>query len=140
LRIMALDVGDKRIGVAVSDPFGWTSAKMLTVDVNEDEDVVERLKRLIAEEGVGKIITGLPRNMDGTDSEQTKKVRRFAETLESVVDVPIQLWDERLSTVAATKSLLQAGLKRRQRKRVVDGVAASLILQSYLDSRQSGQE
>jgi putative Holliday junction resolvase len=137
---MALDVGDKRIGVAVSDPFGWTSAKMLTVDVNEDEDVVERLKRLIAEEGVGKIITGLPRNMDGTDSEQTKKVRRFAETLESVVDVPIQLWDERLSTVAATKSLLQAGLKRRQRKRVVDGVAASLILQSYLDSRQSGQE
>lgn len=140
MRIMALDVGDKRIGVAVSDPFGWTSAKMLTVDVNEDEDVVERLKRLIAEEGVGKIITGLPRNMDGTDSEQTKKVRRFAETLESVVDVPIQLWDERLSTVAATKSLLQAGLKRRQRKRVVDGVAASLILQSYLDSRQSGQE
>lgn len=128
-------MGDKRIGVAISDPFGWTSARMLVLDV--DEDVVRGLAKLITEEDVGKVVIGLPKNMNGTDSVQTQKVREFAKTLEPMVNIPIELWDERLSTVAAEKSLLQADLSRARRKKVIDGVAASLILQSYLDSRQS---
>lgn len=137
MRVMGLDVGGKRIGVAISDPFGWTSARMLVLEVNEDEDVVRRLARLITEEDIGRVVIGLPKNMNGTDSEQTQKVREFAKTLEPMVNIPMEMWDERLSTVAAEKSLLQADLSRARRKKVIDGVAASLILQSYLDSRQS---
>lgn len=135
MRVMGLDVGDKRIGVAISDPFGWTSARMLVIEVDEDEDVVRRLARFITEEDIGRVVIGLPKNMNGTDSEQTRKVRGLVNALESLVSIPIEMWDERLSTVAAEKSLLEADLSRARRKKVIDGVAASLILQSYLDSR-----
>lgn len=136
MRIMGLDVGEKRIGVAISDPFGWTAARMFVLEV-DGQDAVRRLGELIREEDIEKVVIGLPRNMNGTDSEQTRKVREFAKALESMISIPMEMWDERLSTVAATKSLLEADLTRARRKKVVDGVAASLILQSYLDSRRS---
>lgn len=136
MRIMGLDVGEKRIGVAISDPFGWTAVRMFVLEV-DGQDAVRRLGELIREEDIEKVVIGLPRNMNGTDSEQTRKVREFAKALESMISIPMEMWDERLSTVAATKSLLEADLTRARRKKVVDGVAASLILQSYLDSRRS---
>ncbi len=133
-RIIAFDVGDKRVGVAVSDPFGWTAQGLttLTRTGNLEKDVQLLLGVAEKYEDV-TLLFGLPKNMDGTEGPQAKKVRAFAKAVVKAKEYPLVFWDERLSTVAATHVLMDVK-DWRERRKVVDKVAASVILQSYLDS------
>lgn len=131
MRILGLDFGEKRIGVAVSDLLGYTAQGISTM---RRENIGE-LQGLIKDYEVGRIIVGLPRNMDGSIGEQGKKVLDFVEKLKREIDLPIITWDERLTTREAERVLLAADLSRAKRKKVIDKLAAVLILQSYLDSR-----
>ncbi len=134
-RILALDVGTKRIGVAVSDALGWT-AQGLTVLAREPASRLwEELERLLQQYDVGEIVVGYPKNMDGTVGPRAKEVEAFARELERHFSLPVRFWDERLSTVAAERSLLEADMSRKKRRRQVDRIAAVWILQGYLQAR-----
>ena len=133
---MALDIGSKRIGVAMSDELLLTAQGRETIrHTTADRDIVE-IARLVKEEGVIEIILGLPLNMNGSQSANSKEVLEFAEALKASISVPVKTWDERLTTVGAEKALLEANMSRLKRKRLNDMVAAQLILQGYLDSRK----
>lgn len=135
MRIMALDVGSKTIGVAMSDPMGWIAQGIKTIRRGATQDDARDLKNMIAEYEVQKIIVGLPLNMNGTEGPQAQSVRRFIEEATKVIGtIPIEFWDERLSTVAAERSLLEADMSRAKRKDVINHMAATHILQGYLDS------
>ncbi len=138
MRIMGLDVGDVTIGIAISDPMGWTAqgVEVIRRRGREDEDLA-RLAQLISQYEVDKIVIGLPKNMNGTIGPRAEKVIAFQERLIEVLGLPVIAWDERLSTVAAQRTLLEADLSRAKRKKVIDKVAAVYILQGYLDSQQS---
>lgn len=137
MRIMGLDLGDKTIGVAVSDSLGWTAQALETIKRKDIEADTERIRELIREWGVGKIVVGLPKNMNSTIGPQGEKAIEFAKALEEATGLEVVLWDERLSTVAAERMLIEGQVGRKKRKRVIDKVAASIILQGYLDSRMS---
>jgi len=133
---MALDIGSKRIGVAMSDELLLTAQGRETIrHTTADRDIVE-IARLVKEEGVIEVILGLPLNMNGSQSANSKEVLEFAEALKASISVPVKTWDERLTTVGAEKALLEANMSRLKRKRLNDMVAAQLILQGYLDSRK----
>jgi putative Holliday junction resolvase len=132
---MGLDLGDKTIGVAVSDPMGWTAQGVEVIRRKGNLDgEMQRLRELITEYGVELILLGLPKNMNGTLGQQGQKTMDYAGVLESRLGLPVKLWDERLSTAAAGKALLEADMSRAKRKKVIDKVAAAVILQGYLDS------
>jgi putative Holliday junction resolvase len=133
MRIMGLDVGERRIGVAVSDGLGITAQGIDTVDRDQWKDA---LREIIDEYEVSTIVVGLPRMMNGTVGIQGEKVRCFADEIREQYDIPVEFWDERLSTVSAERTLLLADTSRKKRKAVRDKLAAVLILQNYLDSRQ----
>ena len=135
-RIMGLDVGDKTIGVAVSDLMGLTAQGVKTIKRVGKKKDIEALKEIIKERQVNKIVSGLPKNMNGTLGPQGEKVIKFCELLEEETGIKIEYWDERLSTVAAERTLIQGNVRRENRKGVIDMVAAVIILQGYLD-RQS---
>ena len=136
MRILGLDVGSKTIGVAVSDPMGWTAQGIKTLERKGHE--ADELEALIREYQVEKIIVGLPLNMDGSLGSQAQSVQKFADFLISrFPSVPVFLQDERLSTVGAERSLLEADLSREKRKKVIDKMAAVFILQGYLNSLQT---
>lgn len=133
---MGLDLGDKTIGVAVSDPMGWTAQGIEVIRRQGSIDVeIRRLRELITEYGVELILLGLPKNMNGTVGDQGQKTIQYAGQLEKSLGLPVQLWDERLSTAAAGRALLEADMSRAKRKKVIDKVAAAVILQGYLDYR-----
>ena len=134
MRIMGLDIGTRTIGIALSDPFGWTAQGLEVIRRKRLEDELKRLLQIISEYEVEKIVAGLPKNMNGTMGPQADQVLEFLEQLKSVVTVPIVTWDERLSTVAAEKALVAADVSRSKRKKVIDKMAAVFILQGYLDS------
>ena len=134
MRILGLDVGDVIIGVAVSDPMRIIAQGLDSIKRVAPEKDVETIKRLADEHEAGEIVVGLPKMMSGEIGIQAQKVLDFAELLKAVVEIPIVMWDERLSTVAATRSLIEGDMSRKKRKKVVDKVAAVLILQGYLDS------
>lgn len=131
MRILGLDVGTKTIGVAISDELGWTAQGLGTL--KRDGTEWERLVELAKQYNVEKVVIGLPKNMDGTIGERGEACRQFAEELSGLLGCSIELWDERLSTVAAEKMLIQADVGRRKRKKVIDKMAACFILQNYLD-------
>lgn len=134
-RSMGLDVGDKTIGVAVSDLFGWTAQGLETIHRVGIKKDLQRLEEIIKEHDVNKIVVGLPKNMNGTIGPQGEKVLDFNEKLKKrFSDVEIVSWDERLTTVAAERSLIEADVSRKKRKQVIDKMAAVYILQGYLDS------
>jgi len=133
-RMMGLDLGEKTIGVAVSDELGWTAQPHGTLQRGTPGQDLGALRRLVEELHVSKIIVGLPKHMKGTMGSRAREAAAFAEEIGAALQVPVVLWDERLSTVAANRVLLEADLSRRQRKAQVDKIAAALILQSYLDS------
>jgi len=135
LRIMALDLGDRRIGVAVSDELGWTAQGIGVVERHRDGRELEEIERLVREREVSEIVVGLPRNMDGSIGPRGEICIAFAEMLRGKLQLPVHLWDERLTTVAAERTLLEADVSRRKRRQVVDKLAATLILQHYLDSK-----
>lgn len=136
-RIMGLDVGDKTIGVAVSDLMGLTAQGVKTVKRIGKKKDIEALKEIIKERQVNKIVSGLPKNMNGTLGPQGEKVIKFCELLEEETGIKIEYWDERLSTVAAEKTLIQGNVRRENRKGVIDMVAAVIILQGYLDRQRN---
>ena len=131
-RIMGLDVGDKTIGVAVSDLMGLTAQGVKTIKRVGKKKDIEALKEIIKERQVNKIVSGLPKNMNGTLGPQGEKVIKFCELLEEETGIKIEYWDERLSTVAAERTLIQGNVRRENRKGVIDMVAAVIILQGYL--------
>ena len=134
MRILGLDIGTKRIGIAISDELGWTAQGMKTLHRSNGESDVGEIRDIAREYGVEKIVVGLPRNMNGSLGPQAEMVLGFVQELEEILGVPIITWDERLSTVEATKMFIRADLSRKKRKLKVDMMAAILILQSYLDS------
>ena len=135
-RIMGLDIVDKTIGVAVSDLMGLTAQGVTTIKRVGKKKDIEAIKQIIAEKQVNKIVSGLPKNMNGTVGPQGEKVQKFCELLKEETNLPIEFWDERLSTVAAERSLIEGNVRRENRKKVIDMLAAVIILQGYLDSKR----
>jgi putative Holliday junction resolvase len=135
MRILGLDVGDKTIGIAVSDDRGLIALGLTTHHRKSLRDDLLFLQQLVEEYQVSEIVVGLPKNMNGTIGRQGEKVQAFAEKVRAAIAIPLAFWDERLSTVAAERALLEADLGRKKRKQVVDKLAAVLILQGYLDRR-----
>ena len=136
MRIMALDVGDNKIGIAISDamlliPQGKPTLRRTSLDVD-----IEHLRQLIQEHEVHKIVIGEPLHMDGRQSPQSRKTAKFARRLEQATQVPVVMWDERLTSFAAEQHLEEMGMNWRERRRHVDTMAAMLILQSYLDGQR----
>lgn len=134
MRILGLDVGDKTIGVAVSDPLGFTAQGIKTILRKNKNADIEEIKSLCLEYNVETIVVGLPKNMNGTVGPQGEKVLNFCELIKESTKLPIKMWDERLTTVAATRAMLEADLSRAKRKKIVDKIASTYILQGYLDS------
>lgn len=133
-RALGLDVGDKTIGVAASDLLGWTAQGVETILRSNIKKDLQRLEELVKIYEINKIVVGLPKNMNGTVGPQGEKVLEFVERLRKRFNLEIVLWDERLTTVAAERSLIEADVSRRKRKEVIDKMAAVYILQGYLDS------
>ena len=138
MRILGLDYGDKTVGVAVSDPFGWTAQGLEIIKRNNENEYKQslgRLSQIIDEYGVEKIVLGYPKNMDNSEGPRCEKTRAYKERLEKrFAGIPVVLWDERLSTVAAYRSLHEGGIAGAKSKQVIDKMAAVHILQGYLDS------
>jgi len=134
MRIGGLDVGDRRIGVAVSDEHGWTAQGIDVVHRTKLAADLDALRAVFAPFEPTSIVIGLPKNMNGTVGPQAEKVLAFAREVEQSLAVPIVMWDERLSTVGAERVLLEADLSRAKRRKVIDKLAAVFILQGYLDS------
>lgn len=137
MKIIGLDVGSKTIGVAVSDALGWTAQGVKTIrwDENDLSSADEELAKIISEHEIGKAIIGLPKNMNGTIGERGEASQRYAKHIENVFQIPVGLWDERLTTMAAERVLLEADMSRSKRKKVIDKMAAVMILQGYLDQK-----
>ena len=134
MRILGLDVGDVRIGVAVSDPLEVIAQPLASVKRISVSKDVESIKRLAEENETGKIVVGIPKTLDDEVGIQAQKVLDFFESLSKALEIPIVLWDERFTTAEAERALIEADMSRRKRKKVIDKVAAVLILQGYLDS------
>ncbi len=132
MRILGLDVGLKRIGVAVSDPLKITAQGLDTVERGD----IGSLEKVISQNDVVEIVVGLPLNMDGTEGERAKDAISFADMLKKKFSVPVKMWDERLSTASAERDMIKGDLSRKKRKSLSDKVAAQLILQNYLDSKR----
>lgn len=136
MRVMGLDVGSKTVGVAVSDPFGWTAQGVEIIRINEAAEIfgLDRLAELVAEYEVTKFVVGLPKNMDNSIGPRAEASMAYAELLKERFSLPIIFQDERLTTVQAERMLVeQANTSRAKRKKVIDKVAAVMILQNYLD-------
>jgi putative Holliday junction resolvase len=141
MRIMGLDIGSHMIGVAISDELGITAQGLKTLKRESMEKDLKEIASIISQFEIGKIVVGLPKKMNGTLGTQAEIVLHWAKNLMDKIDVPVVTWDERLSTVGASKVLLEADLSRRKRKKVIDKLAAVIILQGYLDqSRKKDHE
>ncbi|KPJ65798.1 Holliday junction resolvase [candidate division WOR-1 bacterium DG_54_3] len=138
MRILGIDFGEKRIGIAISDPLGLTAQAVAVIGKGEDfKQDINELKKIIKKyDGVDEIVVGLPKTMAGEIGKQAQKVLGFVEALKGSFKININTWDERLTTVEAEKTLISAGLSREKRKKVIDKSAATYILQSYLDRKR----
>ena len=135
-RIIGLDFGSKTTGVAVSDPFGWTAQGVEIIRRKEENKLrktLARIEELVKEYNATRIVLGLPKNMDNTLGDRAEKSMAFKEMLERRTGLCVVLWDERLTTVAADRTMMEAGIRREHRKEYVDEIAAVFILQNYLD-------
>jgi putative Holliday junction resolvase len=132
-RVLGLDLGEKTIGLALSDPSLIIASPLETLRRTRFSADVETLRALMDEHGIGALVIGLPLNMDGSEGPRCQSVRQFADNLLEKMEVPIAFWDERLSTVAVTRTLLEADMSRKRRAEVVDKMAAAYILQGALD-------
>lgn len=136
MRVMAIDYGDVRTGVALSDATGFLAGQTFLIKSRKEEVVLEELAALARREGAQELVMGYPRNMDGTLGPRAEKYAAFAHRLEEAVGLPVALWDERRTTVAAHQILGGQGVRAKNRKDKVDAVAATLILEGYLDWRR----
>ena len=135
MRILALDHGSKRVGVAVSDAMRVIAQPLEYIPPEPFADFLTRLKEILRDQEVDLILVGMPRNMDGSYGPAALKVQEFVAALKNAVTVPIQTWDERLTSAQANRFLIQSNVRRDKRKEKVDKTAAAILLQSYLDSR-----
>lgn len=138
-KILGLDVGSKTVGIAISDLMGWTAQGLDTLRINEEQDDlgIDQLVKIIKDNQVGTVVIGLPKNMNYSIGFRGEASIKYKEKLqESIPSIDIVMWDERLSTMAAERSLLEADVSRQKRKKVIDKMAAVFILQGYLDSIQ----
>lgn len=137
MRTMGLDVGSKTVGVALSDEFGWTAQGLKTLNIDEEKNEFgfAEIGEIIKEYQVGQVVVGLPKNMNGTIGPRGEASQQYAHEIEKRFLIPAVLWDERLTTIAAERILLEADVSRKKRKKVIDKMAAVLILQGYLDSK-----
>jgi putative Holliday junction resolvase len=136
MRILCLDYGEKYIGVAVSDPLGITAQGVGVIKRQNLKQDLSQIRRYIVEYDVEEVVLGFPRNMDGTIGSKAREILSFQETLAATIDIPVLTWDERLTTAAARRTLLEADVSRKGRKKVIDKLAAVFILDSYLRSRK----
>jgi putative Holliday junction resolvase len=134
-RILGIDVGTVRVGVALSDPLGLTAQPLEVID-RRRQDPFARLVAIIEEQEVGRIVVGYPLRLDGSTGPAAQQVDAFITALGRQVKLPIERWDERLTTVAAERAMIEGGARRERRRQAVDKVAAALILQSYLEGRR----
>src|SRR4030065_1340365 len=137
MRTMGLDIGSHTIGMAISDELGITAQGLKTLRRKSMEEDLREIAAIIDQFGINKIVVGLPKNMNGTLGKQEEIVLHWITTLNEKIQIPVVTWDERLSTVGASKVLLVADLSRRKRKKVIDKLAAVLILQGFLDQSRS---
>ena len=137
MRVLGLDVGSKTVGIALSDEMGWTAQGLKTLKINEEKEEFgfEEIGQIIKEYQVDTVVIGLPKNMNGTIGPRGEASQQYANEVESRFAVPTVLWDERLTTMAAERVLLEADVSRKKRKKVIDKMAAMMILQGYLDSK-----
>jgi len=137
MRIMGLDVGSKTVGVAISDALGWTAQGIETVKIDEanGEFGVERIAELVKEYAITEFVVGYPKNMNNTVGPRGEASEKYKKLLEETFSLPVKLWDERLTTMAAERMLIDADVSRKKRKQVIDKMAAVMILQGYLDSK-----
>ncbi|HAM70714.1 MAG TPA: Holliday junction resolvase RuvX [Verrucomicrobiales bacterium] len=133
MRILGLDHGTKRIGIAVSDELKMIALPMEFIPAEPVEEALSRLGVIVREKEVELILVGMPRNMDGSYGPAAEKVREFVALLKSTIPVPVRLWDERLTSAQANRVLLEANVRRDKRKEKVDSMAAAVLLQSFLD-------
>ncbi|MDN6195970.1 MAG: Holliday junction resolvase RuvX [Atopostipes suicloacalis] len=137
-RIFGLDVGSKTVGVAVSDPLGWTAQgiEIIQIDEKNGDFGMARLAELVAEYELERFVVGLPKNMDGTIGERAQASMRYGEMLSKKFNLPVEYEDERLTTLQANRMMIEEGdLSRNKRKKVIDKIAAMMILQNYLDRK-----
>jgi putative Holliday junction resolvase len=134
MRILALDHGTKRIGAAISDELKMIAQPLEYIPAEPFSRALERIREIVRDKEVETILVGMPRNMDGSYGPAALKVKEFATALREAVVVPIQFWDERLTSAQAQRFLIQGGVRRQERKEKVDKTAAAILLQSYLDS------
>ena len=134
---MGLDVGSKTVGVAISDALGWTAQGIETVKINEEagDFGIERIKELVKEYAVTEFVVGFPKNMNNTVGPRGEASDNYKKLLEETFNLHVKLWDERLTTMAAERMLIEADVSRKKRKKVIDKMAAVMILQGYLDSK-----
>lgn len=139
MRIMGLDVGSKTVGIAVSDAFGWTAQGIETIKIDESNNQfgINRIEELVKSHEVSTFVVGYPKNMNNSIGPRAEASERFAELLKVTFNKPVVLWDERLTTAAAERMLIQADVSRKKRKQVIDKMAAVMILQGYLDSKSN---
>ncbi|HXX40129.1 MAG TPA: Holliday junction resolvase RuvX [bacterium] len=136
-RVLGIDLGTKRIGLALSDPSGIIASPLATLAHRSMREDVERVATLCASHGVTSVVVGWPRNMDGTPGPAARQAETFAGRLRAQTGLPVELWDERLSTVAADRAMIRGGARREDRRLTRDRVAAAMMLQSCLDARAS---
>ena len=136
MRIMALDVGSRTIGIACSDALLMTAQGIETIRRTSLKNDFNRLRELISEYEVHELVVGMPKHLNGTKGDRAEKTEEFVEKMKTVIDLPITFWDERLSTVLAERQLIAADVSRKKRKGIIDKMAAVVILQGYLDRLQ----
>ena len=139
-RILAIDFGLVRMGLAVSDALGITAQGLETLQRTNKQADLRRLQQLVDDQGVARVIVGHPLSHSGKETEMSRRAARFADELHARIGLPVELWDERLSSLEADRSLREAGMERRKRRQARDRVAAQIILQSYLDRRAYGRQ
>lgn len=139
-RVLGIDFGEKRIGLAISDALGSAAQPLDVVERHSVEDDIERIGEVARRRRVNKIVMGLPLNMHGSVGPQARRVRRFASRLRRALGLDVAFWDERLTSAEAERALLEAGQRRARRRAVRDAVAAAVLLQGYLDSQRGGSE
>ena len=137
-RLMGLDLGTKTIGVAISDSMRYSATPLETIKRLKFTQDAERIAALVAQNSIGGIVLGLPLNMDGSEGPRAQSTRAFARNLARVMPLPLVFWDERLSTSAVTRMMIEADLRRDRRAEIVDKLAASYILQGALDRLRRG--
>lgn len=136
MRILGLDFGSKRIGVAISDSLGITAQGLDVIEKGEGEEAIEYIKGVVAREGISEIVVGLPLNMNGSHGPKAQEAEAFAASLREKLGLPVRLWDERLSTMEVERVMIAGGASRNKRKKKKDKLAAQVILQSYLGARK----